>query len=207
MNTSTPHSKDNPFPTQGHDPWLDRWTPLLHERSPGGSVLEIGCGNGEDSARIHAAGFKLTAFDLDAQSVAATQARVPQAKILRHDTRAPLPCPPHSLDAVVASLSLHYFDWRTTETIMERIRTALRPQGLFLCRVNSTEDHHFGASGHPEIEPHYFCVNGANKRFFDREDLDRLFARGWQTLACTHYVTDKYAQPKTVWEIVLEKTL
>ena len=206
MDTGTLQPKEKPYPTQRHDPWLDRWLPLLHERCPGAHVLEIGCGNGEDSVKISAAGFILTAFDLDAQAAAATQARVPQATILCRDTRAPLPCSPHSLDAVVAGLSLHYFDWLTTETIMERIRTALRPQGLFLCRLNSTDDHHFGASGHPEIEPRYYCVNGENKRFFDRTDLDRLFTVGWRTLACTHYVTDKYTQPKAAWEIVLEKS-
>ena len=46
MDTGTLQPKEKPFPTQRHDPWLDRWLPLLHERCPGAHVLEIGCGNG-----------------------------------------------------------------------------------------------------------------------------------------------------------------
>ena len=194
MDTGTLQPKEKPFPTQRHDPWLDRWLPLLHERCPGAHVLEIGCGNGEDSVKIRAAGFMLTAFDLDAQAAAATQARVPQATILCRDTRAPLPCSPHSLDAVVAGLSLHYFDWLTTETIMERIRTALRPQGLFLCRLNSTDDLHFGASGHPEIEPRYYCVNGQIQALL-RPHRSRSLIHGWVANARLHALRHRQIHP------------
>ena len=206
MNTTPSRAQAKPFAARQRDPWLDRWLPLLQERCPGAPVLEIGCGNGEDSVTLCQAGFELTAFDLDATAVAAAQARVPQATFLCHDTRAPLPDTSGKLGAVIASLGLHYFDWATTEEIVGRIHAALRPGGVLLCRVNSTEDHHYGASGHPQIEAHYYRVDGEAKRFFDRADLERLFARGWRTLACAHYLTQKYAQPKAVWEIVLEKT-
>ena len=195
-----------PFSARPRDPWLDRWLPRLQERCADAPVLEIGCGYGEDSATLCAAGLRLTAFDLDRNCVAVAQTRAPQATVFHHDTRAPLPCAPKSLGAVVASLSLHYFDWATTEAVVARIHAALKPGGLLLCRVNSTEDHHYGASGHPEIEPHYYRVDGIDKRFFDRADLERLFAQGWRVLDCAHGVTAKYAQPKAQWEIVLEKT-
>ena len=205
MSPTPPQNPDAPFVAHAHDRWLERWLPRLRERTADAPVLEIGCGYGEDSATLCAAGFALTAFDLDAECVAAAQARAPQARIFRHDTREPWPCAPASLGAVVASLSLHYFDWATTEVIVARIHAALRPGGILLCRLNSTEDHHYGASGHPEIEAHYYRVDGQPKRFFDRTDLEQLFAQGWRVLDCTHGITGKYAHPKAQWEIVLEK--
>ena len=205
MTAAPPSTESRPFPACRTDRWLERWLPLLHQRCPGAPILEIGCGTGEDSVTLAAAGFTLTAFDLDAAAVLTASERVPKATFLHHDTRHALPCAPESQGAAIASLSLHYFPWTETEAIVGRIHAALGPGGLLLCRVNSTEDHHYGASGHPEIEPHYYSVDGEAKRFFDRRDLERLFAQGWHTLACTHYVTEKYALPKAAWEIVVEK--
>jgi len=76
---------------------------------------------------------------------------------------------------------------------------------LWLCRLNSTNDHHFGASGHPRIDEDYYRVDGEPKRFFDRAASERLFARGWRTLSLEERVIDRYDHPKWVWETVLEK--
>ncbi len=106
---------------------------------------------------------------------------------------------------VLASLSLHYFGWAETCDLVDRVRDALAPEGVLLCRLNSINDHHFGASGHPEIEKNFYEVDGAPKRFFDREAIDRLFARGWRALAIGEMVIDRYDHPKSVWEAVLER--
>ena len=46
-----------------YDYWLDRWLPLLIERADGGPILEIGCGAGEDTARLASGGLTVIAFD------------------------------------------------------------------------------------------------------------------------------------------------
>ena len=114
--------------------------------------------------------------------------------------------PEGSVGLVVASLSLHYFPWAETQAIVTRIHAALRPGGLLLCRLNSTEDRNFGATGHPEIEPHYYLVDGEPKRFFDRPAVVALFAEGWKQLSLEHFVTRKYVRSKALWEAVLERT-
>ncbi len=81
----------------------------------------------------------------------------------------------------------------------------LRPDGILLCRLNSTNDHHFGASGHPPIAENYYLVDGEPKRFFDRVAVDRLFASGWSTLGVEEKTIDRYDHPKAVWEVVLER--
>jgi SAM-dependent methyltransferase len=185
------------------DDWLDPWLPELAARAAGLPVLEIGCGSGDDTATLTAAGLTVIAFDLSPEAVAAARARVPQATIGCQDVRDPFPLGPGAAGAVVASLSLHYFAWDETMALAERIHAVLRPGGLLLCRLNSTEDTHFGARGHPPIEDNYYDVNGEPKRFFDGAAIDRLFATGWQRLSTRHAVTGKYGLPKSLWEVVL----
>ncbi|MFV0680215.1 hypothetical protein [Ottowia sp.] len=71
--------------------------------------------------------------------------------------------------------------------------------------MNSTEDHNFGASGHPEIEPNFFMVNGQAKRFFDEASVAELFANGWRQLSLEHFVSRKYMKPKALWEVAVER--
>jgi SAM-dependent methyltransferase len=187
------------------DPWLARWLPLIAERAGGQPVLELGCGGGRDTATLIAAGHRAVAIELSPEAAARARERVPSAKIHCQDIRAPFPLAAGSVGVVVASLSLHYFDWPETSMLVNRVRTALRPEGVLLCRLNSTNDHHFGAVGHPEIERNFYLVDGAPKRFFDRDSVDRLFAHGWHPISVEEKVIDRYDHPKSVWEAVLER--
>ncbi|WP_196782606.1 hypothetical protein [Chromobacterium paludis] len=107
--------------------------------------------------------------------------------------------------AAVASLSLHYFPWDETLDIVARIRQSLPPGGKLLCRLNATDDHHYGSSGHPEIAPDYYLVEGSPKRFFNERAVRQLFADGWRVLSLEHRVSGKYGLPKALWEVVLER--
>jgi SAM-dependent methyltransferase len=177
------------------DPWLDRWMTLINARAGERPVLEIGCGYGDDTATLAKAGLRVIGFDLSRASVASARIRVPSASIERRDVRDPLPEDATDLGVALASLSLHYFAWEETVSIVDRVRLALRLGGVLLCRLNSTEDRNFGAYGCEEIEPNYFLVNGQPKRFFDESAVRRLFAQGWNTIALEHMTTDKYQKP------------
>ena len=187
------------------DPWLDRWLTLIRARAGERPVLEIGCGYGDDTASLVNAGLRVIGFDLSRASVASTRIRVPSARIERRDVRDPLPEDATDLGVALASLSLHYFAWEETVSIVNRVRLALRLGGVLVCRLNSTEDTNFGADGCEEIEPNYFLVNGQPKRFFDEIAVRRLFADGWNMIALEHVTTDKYQKPKAAWEVILER--
>jgi SAM-dependent methyltransferase len=188
------------------DPWLHRWTALLRERAKDQLVLEIGCGHGDDTAALSDAGLKVHAFDLSRTAVVIAKVRVPSAVIEHRDLRDPLPDQAKELGAIVASLSLHYFSWVETQALVQKVRSALRPKGVLLCRLNSTQDHHYGASGHPQIEPNFYLVKGEPKRFFDKASIELLFAKGWRIHSLEHFTTGKYAKEKALWEVVLERS-
>jgi SAM-dependent methyltransferase len=185
------------------EPWLERWLPLIGERTGGLAILEIGCGGGRDTEVLAGAGHRVAAIDLSPVAIARAKARAPQAQFHWQDIRAAFPV--DAAGVVVASLSLHYFPWPETEALVGRIRSLLRPAGLLLCRLNSTNDHNFGASGHPEIDENFYLVDGAPKRFFDRAAVDRLFSPGWRMLGAEERIIDRYERPKSVWEVILEK--
>ncbi|TFV90226.1 class I SAM-dependent methyltransferase, partial [Oxalobacteraceae bacterium OM1] len=123
-----------------------------------------------------------------------------------HDLSRPLPFPDNAFDVIVASLCLHYFDWRTTRAAVADIARCLRPGGLLLCRLNSTNDVLHGAVGHREIEPNYYEVNGryaSRKRFFDRTAIDALFDAAWERIGVEERTILRYAEPKQAWELIL----
>jgi SAM-dependent methyltransferase len=187
------------------DLWLQRWLPLVRERAGILPVLELGCGGGEDTATLIGAGHRVIGIDLSARSIAEAQAKVPAAEYHCQDIRAQFPTHATELGVVVASLSLHYFAWSETVALVGRVHNALRSGGVLLCRLNSTNDHNYGASGHPRIADDYYSVHGESKRFFNRESVHELFAKGWRILAAEEMVIYKYADPKAVWEVVLER--
>lgn len=187
------------------DPWLDRWLPLLRARAGNAPVLEIGCGCGDDTVVLSAAGLAVTAIDISPVSAAAAALRAPAARIECRDLRHPFPCAATPYAAVIASLSLHYFSWAQTTAIVQEIHACLTSEGLLLCRVNSTEDRHFGAGKGQRIEENFHAIDGQEKRFFDQASLARLFDQRWRCLSMAHMTTRKYLKQKAVWEIVLEK--
>jgi SAM-dependent methyltransferase len=183
------------------DPWLERWIPTLRDVCAGAPLLEIGCGSGQDTRTLVSHGLKVVAFDLAPEEVAKAQVAAPEASITVQSVLEPFPLEGSGIGAVVASLSLHYFTWQETVSLVSRIHRTLRPGGLLLARFNSTEDTNFGAIGHPEVEPGLHLVNGQAKRFFSQADVNALFGLGWQVRNLEHRVTHKYKFPKSLWEL------
>ncbi len=154
------------------DPWLDEHADLLQA---GLTVLDFGCGNGDDSLELVERGLQVVAFDQSLASLRHARQRVPGLRIVRGDMRDPLPFPNASFDRVVASLSMHYFTWEQSIRLAAEVSRILKPSGWLICRVNRVGDVNFSYAAGREIEPEYFEVGpGHFKRFFTEESLRQM---------------------------------
>ena len=191
---------------ESSDLWMERWIKLLRAGAGSGSVLELGCDNGRDTAWLVQQGMQVVCTDISADALRVCKRAVLESLIVQHDIRKPMPFADATFGAVICSLSLHYFPWNETQSAVNEIRRVLKPPfGILLCRLNSTRDVYHGArDGGREIERHYYESKGVyaeRKRFFDKGEVIDLF-KGWKVLSCVERTIDRYEKPKVVWEVV-----
>ena len=191
--------------------WGGRWTtpflPLL--RAAGArDLLELGCGTGNDAARLAGEEFHVVATDLSTEAVAAAQDKyggIVDVRVV--DMAAGLPFPRASFDAVIANVALHMFTDAITRAVFTDIRRVLRESGLFLFHVNAQDDRPLRERARPvrcELEPDYVLEEaGQTVRFFSRTYLDDLLA-DWQVVMLDH-VEITHGRPdvpvKRVWRV------
>lgn len=176
------------------DPWLDDHADIL---KPGMTVLELGCGNGDDCVELARYGVQIIAFDQSLSGLLRTRERSPGVRIVRGDMRERLPFRDEQFDAIVASLSIHYFDWQTSEEIIRELRRVVRPGGWFVCRVNRVGDMNFSYGEGTEIEPEFFEVRpGHRKRFFTEDSLRKLLATAFRVDSIVPRVSTRWGKDK-----------
>jgi SAM-dependent methyltransferase len=188
--------------------WEGQWTaPFLAPLRAAGAraVLELGCGTGNDAARLAHAGYQVTAVDLSAEAIARAHGRHGHAAaFIIADIAAPFPFRDGCFDAVMSNVALHMFADRDTQSVFARIGRLLRPHGLFLFHVNALADRPLRARRLPvarELEPDYVLEeSGQAVRFFSESYLRELL-RDWSDLQldavqATHR---RAGEPKQVW--------
>ena len=195
--------------------WRGRWTapflPLLAEAGAT-EVLELGCGTGNDAARLARAGLRVVATDLSTEAVAEAQRKygdLVTASVV--DMAAGLPFPGAAFDAVMANVTLHMFTDAVTRAVFADIRRVLRPGGLFLFHVNADDDRPLRERARPvrrELEPDYVLEEaGQTVRYFPRAYLDDLLT-GWQVVVLDHVEIphEETGEPyKRVWRVAARR--
>ncbi|MCC5667939.1 class I SAM-dependent methyltransferase [Nostoc sp. CHAB 5784] len=177
--------------------WGNQWTkvhlPFLNAAKVK-TVLDLGCGTGNDVLRLVQQGF--TVIGLDFSDEAVRQGREKSEKLgldaqfVVADMAKPLPFNKATFDAVMSNVAIHMFSDRITRELFKEIHRIIRPNGLFVFHVNSTEDALVRAERHPpmrEIEPNYFLErHGQTMHFFSQEYLLDLLS-DWKDVELKHY--------------------
>src|SRR5215468_1645275 len=91
--------------------WGGLWTgPFLIPLREAGvrTILEVGCGTGNDAARLAREGYSVTAIDLSGEAIGQAQAKFGSlVRFLVADMTQPLPFPDGSFDAVMSNVAMH----------------------------------------------------------------------------------------------------
>ncbi|MBI3632281.1 MAG: class I SAM-dependent methyltransferase [Candidatus Vogelbacteria bacterium] len=158
--------------------WIDEPTLFaewaLQYLPQGGSMLELGCGQGQDSRFFAEKGFIIDALDFSFEGLNLAQAKtppelVPKISYEQIDISYPLPFNDDAYDVVYSHLALHYFDQATTHEIFDETYRVLRTGGTLALLVNSTSDPEYGSGR--KIEEDYYENDGIKKRFFSKKSL------------------------------------
>jgi SAM-dependent methyltransferase len=167
--------------------WEGLWTrPFLAPlRQAGtGTILELGCGTGNDADRLAREGYSVTAIDLSAEAIERATARFGSGVMfLRADMAMPLPFPDSSFDAVMSNVALHMFPDSVTRSVFAEIGRLVRPGGLFLFHVNGIEDRPLRARWRPvarELEKDFVLEETGQTMHFFSEPYLRELLQDWE---------------------------
>lgn len=178
-----------------YDEWLEPWRVTLAGR---GRALDLGCGAGFDTEVLLRWGFAVTTTDISETELAASRARNPAATPVLADARDLSRFADAAFDAVVASLSLHYFDRDDTTRAFAEVARVLRPGGRFAFRVNADDDFAHGAPPPGTMRRWETVVhNGWTKQFFDEDMVREVLAGRFSVHTLERRTTDRFATRKS----------
>lgn len=165
--------------------WAGLWTrPFLVPLRQSGTrtILELGCGTGNDAARLASEGYSVTAIDLSGEAIGQARTKFGSlARFLVADMTQRLPFPDGGFDAAMSNVAMHMFPDDVTRAVFAQVGRLVREGGLFVFHVNSLQDRPLRARSLParELEPDYVAEeSGQTMHFFSEAYLGELLA-GW----------------------------
>jgi putative AdoMet-dependent methyltransferase len=97
-------------------------------------VLDIGIGTGVLAARLYAAGHDITGVDFSGEMLGICRAKMPGARLIRHDFSLGLPPEilSESYDFIIGTYSLHHLSDQAKIPFMRVLAGLLKPGGVIL---------------------------------------------------------------------------
>lgn len=129
---------------------------------------------------------------------------IPDSNTMQIDIKEKLPFEDNSIGLIDANLSIHYFDMENTTKIFNEIHRILKPNGLFIGRMNSDKNEGYIKETTKEIEKNFYYDYGRYFRLFNKEQFDILTA-GWNVIVLNENVTVRLNRRKALWEFILKK--
>lgn len=179
-----------------YDGWLDNYLDLFAKED---KIVELGCGRAYDSRYLLTQEFtNITVCDFSKEVISIIENEEPRLKTLVFDMKDGLPFDKNSVAVIIADLSIHYFDWKTTKFLIKELERVLKNNGIILARVNSTHDSLYIPKTE-EIEKNFFYNGEVYKRFFDEDSIHTLF-KNFSFYHIEEKNVGKYEKPKVIWE-------
>lgn len=120
--------------------WVERFQPYIKS---GGNVLDLACGRGRHSLRLHAAGFRVEAVDRDAGALAEIAAKAPGIYTHAADLEgAAWPFQGRRFDAIVVTNYLF-------RPLLPLLPDALEDDGVLIYETFMTGNERFGKPSNP----------------------------------------------------------
>lgn len=170
-------------------------------------VLELGAGQGRDALYLARQGFSVHATDFSESALgqlrldAQREGLDDRVTAALHDVRDPLPPADATVGAVYANLLLNMALSRAElRSLVNEIHRVLRPGGLFVYTVWSTDDHSQGKCS--VIGDGLYAKDGFAARFFDQELVYELAER-WELRGADEY--DEGPEPRRFWRVTQAK--
>lgn len=147
----------------------------INERIPAdASILELGCGEGNDSFYFANEGHAIVATDFSDVAIQQNANRWthPNLNFKVQDISQPFQFNDESFDVIYARLSLHYFTDEITRNIFHEIVRVLKPGGMLCFMCKSVDDHIYGQG--EKIEDDMYERDGHVRHFFSKDYAVKL---------------------------------
>jgi ubiquinone/menaquinone biosynthesis C-methylase UbiE len=174
------------------------------------NLLDLGCGSGNDALRLARTGMRVIGLDVSLSAVNRAQDRANaeglNAQFVQADMSQGLTFRSGRFDGVLANLSLHYFSWEQTRSIVAEVGRVLKPGGVFVLHLNSEREGEKRRAKGVAMEPLepglYREGDGITRRYFSVQQLEELL-KDWRVeLLELLRIENTRGKPKICWRAV-----
>lgn len=185
------------------DNWMEKYINEI-EKVEDKKAIDLGCGLGQDTKWLLDRGFDVLSCDISDTALEKLKELVPNSKTMQLNVKEKLPFDDNSIGLINANLSIHYFNMKDTMEIFNDIYRVLKPNGLFIGRVNSDKNEGYVKETTKEIEENFYYDYDRYYRLFNKEQFD-IFTKGWKIIALNENITVRLDRKKALWEFILKK--
>jgi len=138
------------------------------------TLLDLGCGAGQDAVYFAKQGLRVTAADFSEPGLRFVPKGIKNLESVYLDI-ADLKLKNNSFDVIYAHLSLHYFSDNATTQIFDKLYSVLKKGGLIFIKCKSTDDALYGLG--EKIESNMFYKDNHVRHFFTKEYMKEKLAK------------------------------